>query len=53
MVAGFDELYRQIEALPHGVTGQILEAGVLTTMSRPGWRTSGGVARRPTSDAAA
>ena len=33
---GFDELYRQIEALPQGVTGQILEAGVLTTMSRPG-----------------
>jgi hypothetical protein len=34
--AGFDELYRQIAALPPGVTGQILEAGVLTTMSRPG-----------------
>ncbi len=33
---GFDELYRQIVALPAGVTGQILEAGVLTTMSRPG-----------------
>jgi Uma2 family endonuclease len=32
----FDELYREIEALPSGVTGQILEAGVLTTMSRPG-----------------
>jgi Uma2 family endonuclease len=33
---GFDELYRQIAALPAGITGQILEAGVLTTMSRPG-----------------
>jgi len=32
----FDEVYRQIVALPHGVTGQILEPGVLTTMSRPG-----------------
>jgi Uma2 family endonuclease len=32
----FDELYRQIEALPNGVTGQILSPGVLTTMSRPG-----------------
>ena len=33
---GFDELYRQIVALPPGVTGQILETGVLSTMSRPG-----------------
>jgi Uma2 family endonuclease len=32
----FEELYREIELLPNGVTGQILEAGVLTTMSRPG-----------------
>jgi Uma2 family endonuclease len=32
----FDELYRQIEALPQRLTGQILVAGVLTTMSRPG-----------------
>jgi Uma2 family endonuclease len=32
----FEELYRQIEALPQGITGQILEPGVLTTMSRPG-----------------
>jgi Uma2 family endonuclease len=32
----FDDLYRRIEALPEGVTGQILEPGVLTTMSRPG-----------------
>lgn len=31
----FDELYREIERLPQGVTGQILVAGVLTTMSRP------------------
>jgi Uma2 family endonuclease len=35
-VQSFDELYRQIERLPNGVTGQILVAGVLTTMSRPG-----------------
>jgi Uma2 family endonuclease len=32
----FDELYKQIERLPQGITGQILVAGVLTTMSRPG-----------------
>jgi Uma2 family endonuclease len=32
----FDDLYRQIEQLPEGVTGQILEPGVLSTMSRPG-----------------
>jgi Uma2 family endonuclease len=32
----FEELYRQIERLPQGITGQILVAGVLTTMSRPG-----------------
>ncbi|MFI5246078.1 MAG: Uma2 family endonuclease [Gemmatimonadales bacterium] len=31
----FDELYREIERLPEGITGQILVAGVLTTMSRP------------------
>ena len=35
-VPTFDELYRQIEKLPNGITGQILVAGVLTTMSRPG-----------------
>jgi hypothetical protein len=29
----FDELYREIE---QGITGQILVAGKLTTMSRPG-----------------
>jgi Uma2 family endonuclease len=32
----FDELYREIERLPQGITGQILTPGVLTTMSRPG-----------------
>jgi hypothetical protein len=32
----FDELYRQIAALPEHVTGQILRPGVMTTMSRPG-----------------
>jgi Uma2 family endonuclease len=35
-VPTFDELYREIERLPPGITGQILVAGVLTTMSRPG-----------------
>ncbi len=34
----FDELYGQIEALPEGVTGEILEPGVLRTMARPGGR---------------
>jgi len=32
----FDELYERIRALPQGVTGEILEPGVLRTMSRPG-----------------
>lgn len=32
----FEELYEQIRALPHGVTGEILVPGVLHTMSRPG-----------------
>src|SRR5580698_9518763 len=32
----FAELYRQIAALPEGITGQILEPGQLVTMSRPG-----------------
>jgi Uma2 family endonuclease len=32
----FDELYARIRELPSGVTGQILEPGVLSTMSRPG-----------------
>ncbi len=35
-VPTFDELYRQIEKLREGITGQILIPGVLTTMSRPG-----------------
>ncbi len=34
----FEELYRQIEELPDGVTGEIVEPGVLSTMSRPGLR---------------
>jgi Uma2 family endonuclease len=34
----FDELYRRIQALPEGKTGEILEPGVLRTMSRPGKR---------------
>ncbi len=32
----FDELYERIRALPQGVTGEILQPGVLRTMSRPG-----------------
>jgi Uma2 family endonuclease len=32
----FAELYRAIEALPEGVTGEILEPGVIRTMGRPG-----------------
>ena len=32
----FDDLYERIRALPQGVTGEILEPGVLRTMSRPG-----------------
>jgi Uma2 family endonuclease len=35
-VPTFEELYREIELLPVGITGQILIHGVLTTMSRPG-----------------
>jgi Uma2 family endonuclease len=31
----FEELYAQIERLPSGTTGEILEPGVLRTMSRP------------------
>ncbi len=33
--ATFEELYAQIERLPSGTTGEILEPGVLRTMSRP------------------
>ncbi len=32
----FDELYARIRALPEHVTAQILEPGVVSTMSRPG-----------------
>lgn len=32
----FEELYQQIRALPESLTGEILEPGVLRTMSRPG-----------------
>lgn len=32
----FDTLYRQIQALPEGVTGEIIDPGVLRTMGRPG-----------------
>ncbi|HEY8089434.1 MAG TPA: Uma2 family endonuclease [Polyangiaceae bacterium] len=35
-VPTFEDLYREIERLPEGLTGQILTSGVLTTMSRPG-----------------
>lgn len=34
----FEELYREIAALPQGVTGEILGPGWLRTMSRPGGR---------------
>ncbi|MBK6529516.1 MAG: Uma2 family endonuclease [Deltaproteobacteria bacterium] len=32
----FETLYRQIQALPEGVTGEILNPGELRTMGRPG-----------------
>ncbi len=35
-VPSFEELYGHIEALPEGVTGLILEPGIVTTMARPG-----------------
>jgi Uma2 family endonuclease len=35
-VPTFEELYRAIEALPPGLTGEILEPGVIRTMGRPG-----------------
>jgi Uma2 family endonuclease len=35
-IPSFDDLYRQIEALPEGITGEVLEPGVLRTMPRPG-----------------
>jgi Uma2 family endonuclease len=34
----FEELYEQIRALPERLTGEILEPGVVRTMSRPGKR---------------
>lgn len=37
-ILGFDELYAQIDALRPGLTGEILEPGVVRTMSRPGRR---------------
>jgi len=37
-VKSFDELYREIEALPEGVRGEILEPGRIHTMPRPGKR---------------
>lgn len=36
----FDELYREILALPDGLTGEILGPGWLRTMSRPGGKHS-------------
>lgn len=37
-VPTFEELYAEIERLPEGMTGEILEEGVLRVMSRPGKR---------------
>lgn len=34
----FEELYAEIERLPEGMTGEILEDGVVRVMSRPGKR---------------
>jgi hypothetical protein len=34
----FEELYAEIERLPEGMTGEILEDGVLRVTSRPGKR---------------
>jgi hypothetical protein len=34
----FEELYAEIERLPEGMTGEILEEGVLRVISRPGKR---------------
>jgi Uma2 family endonuclease len=35
-VPTFEELYQAIQALPPGLTGEILEPGVIRTMGRPG-----------------
>lgn len=37
-VRTFEELYAEIERLPEGMTGEILEEGVVRTMSRPSRR---------------
>jgi Uma2 family endonuclease len=37
-IPSFEELYEQIRALPEHLTGEILEPGILRTMSRPGRR---------------
>ena len=37
-VRTFEELYADIERLPEGMTGEILEEGVVRVMSRPGRR---------------
>lgn len=36
-VRSFEELYEQISRLPEGLTAEILEPGIIRTMSRPGW----------------
>ena len=38
LVPTFQELYERIRQLPEGVTGEILEPGVIRTMSRPNRR---------------
>ena len=35
-IPSFEALYAQIEALPQGITGEILEPGVIRTTPRPG-----------------
>lgn len=37
VVRSFDELYEQVRRLPEGLTAEILEPGVIRTVSRPGW----------------
>jgi len=37
-VRSFEELYEEITRLPEGMTGEILEEGIVRTMSRPGKR---------------
>ena len=38
LIRTFEELYAEIERLPEGMTGEILEEGELRVMSRPGKR---------------